>query len=474
MLDRDGQQHSATQTRNQALSDADHLALLHAIWAAETTPARHQRYTDLLTQALPPGYRTQPGHQAKWLWRTLRAAELAGLDPGEVLAAAIGERDLAGSRDIPAVIDNRLRHRLGSLVPLPPGPWSAQLPAIADPERRAYAAQIAALMDARKDRIGEHAAEHAPPWAITALGPVPGDPLDRLDWQRRASSIGAWRELSGHDHPTEPIGPEPAAAAPDTRAAWHEAFAALAPVEGPDVRGLPDGTLLHLRDTYPIETAWAPQYVGDELRQVRAGAWHARLASLRAAADAHAAQQHGHHDQAGQKHELADSYQALHDAYRQRESVFAAVMADRTAWEHATRHQRHLAVAADAELRRRHPGQPFPPLRSAEPEPATPAQRDELTLTAGEQPRRDGPVDQGPRRQAPRVRRPARGPAEPEDPVRRPRLRRPRPGVPGLDRPRHRRDPAAPQARDPAVPADPPARRGPRRRPGGRGLTAAR
>ena len=57
-------------------------------------------------------------------------------------------------------------------------------------------------------------------------------------------------------------------------------------------------------------------------------------------------------------------------------------MADRADWDTATRAQRHLAVAADAELRRRHPGQQFPPLRSAEPEPATQAQRDELTLTA--------------------------------------------------------------------------------------------
>ena len=39
----------------------------------------------------------------------------------------------------------------------------------------------------------EHAAEHALPWAINALGPVPGHPVDRLDWQRRASSIGAYR-----------------------------------------------------------------------------------------------------------------------------------------------------------------------------------------------------------------------------------------------------------------------------------------
>ena len=46
VLDRDGQQRSATQTRSQALADADHLAILHAIWAAETTPARDQAYRD--------------------------------------------------------------------------------------------------------------------------------------------------------------------------------------------------------------------------------------------------------------------------------------------------------------------------------------------------------------------------------------------------------------------------------------------
>ena len=139
-----------------------------------------------------------------------------------------------------------------------PVPWSAQVPGIADPERRAYVTEIAALMDARKDRIGEHAAEHELPWAVAALGPVPEHPLDRLDWQKKAASIGAWRELSGYDHPADPIGPEPATAAPDVRAAWYEALAALGPADGPDVRGMPDGRLLHLRDTYPIETAWAP------------------------------------------------------------------------------------------------------------------------------------------------------------------------------------------------------------------------
>ena len=386
VLDRDGQQRSATQIRHQALADADHLAMLHAIWAAETTPARQRRYQDLLMSTVPPDYRGEPGHRANWLWRTLRAAELAGLDPAQVLAEAVAERDLAGSRDVPAVIDARIRYRFGCLVPRPAGPWSAQVPEIPDPDRRAYLTQIAALMDARKDRLGDHAADHAPPWAITALGPVPAHPLDRLDWQRRAASIGAWRELSGYHDPADPIGPEPIAAAPDLRAAWHEAFAALGPSDGPDVRGMPDGLLWHLRDTYPIETAWAPQWVGDELRQVRAAARDARLAGLRASAEARAARQRGDHAEAARQHELAGSYQALHDAYRQREDVFATTMADRADWDKATVQQRHLAVAADAELRRRHPAQHYPPLRSAEPEPATGAQRDDLTPTADQPP----------------------------------------------------------------------------------------
>ena len=93
----------------------------------------------------------------------------------------------------------------------------------------------------------------------------------------------------------------------------------------------------------------------------------------------------------------------MEDAYRDRERVFAGVMADRADWEAATRAQRHLAVAADAELRRRHPEQRFTPLRSAEPPAATDAQRAELALTAGPDIPEAGPVDQGPGRRAPQA-----------------------------------------------------------------------
>jgi hypothetical protein len=67
-----------------------------------------------------------------------------------------------------------------------------------------------------------------------------------------------------------------------------------------------------------------------------------------------------------------------------REAVFAAVMADRADWDRVTRRQWQLAVAAGAELRRRHPGRSHPPPRSADPEPATGALRDQLSLSVGE------------------------------------------------------------------------------------------
>jgi hypothetical protein len=365
VISRDGTELSASQTWQQALSDADHLAVLHAIWAAETAQAREQRYRDLLAATVPPGYQLAPGHRDKWLWRTLHAAELVGLGARQVLAAALGERDLAGARDIPAVIDARIRRRAGGLVPLPAPAWSEQVPETGDPERRAFLSQLAAAMDARKQRIGEHAAASTLRWAVAALGPVPDDPVSRLEWQQRAASVGAYRELSGYQHPADPIGPEPATGTPDVRAAWHEALAALDPADGPDVRGMPDGRLLHLRDTYPAETAWAPPWAGEELRQVRAAARDANLGALRAAAEATAARTRGEHEQAARQQELAASYQAMHDVYREQEIAFAVTMADRADWEQATRHQRQLAVAADTELRRRHPGQPGP--RCAQP-----------------------------------------------------------------------------------------------------------
>ena len=90
VLGRDGAELSASAIRQRNLANADHLAILNAIWTAETQAARHDRYRELVMAALPPGHRQPLSHQARWLFRTLHAAELAGLDPAEVIR--IGHR----------------------------------------------------------------------------------------------------------------------------------------------------------------------------------------------------------------------------------------------------------------------------------------------------------------------------------------------------------------------------------------------
>jgi hypothetical protein len=367
VLSRDGAELSATETRRRNLANADHLAVLHTIWTAETRDTRHDRYRQLVAAALPPGHRGELSHRPRWLYRTLHTAELAGLDPAAIIISAITARDLSGSRDIAAVLDARIRQRIDSQLPQPQGPWTSRVPQLPDPARQAYLTEIAALMDDRTRRLGQHAAQTAPVWAITALGPVPADPAARQNWARKAAAIAAYREMYGYHHPGDPIGPEPSHQAPEQRAAWHQAFLTLGSPAGPDVRALPDGRLWLLRDSYAAEITWAPRHVGKELRLSRLGAFDAALCAIRTEAEADAARKTDDHDRAARHEHLAASYRAMRDHYQQQGRSLAQAMADRREWEQATVHSRHLAIAADAELRCRHPDQQIEPLRSAVP-----------------------------------------------------------------------------------------------------------
>jgi hypothetical protein len=92
-------------------------------------------------------------------------------------------------------------------------------------------------------------------------------------------------------------------------------------------------------------------------------------------------------------------------------------MEDRTEWEQATRQQRHLAMAADAELRRRHPDQRFhaAALSRTSAHHGSPARRAHPDGGGGEP--GDEPVDHGPSGGAPLVRRQAGRTAKPGDPA---------------------------------------------------------
>jgi len=364
-MDREETEESASEYRQRALANVDHLAMMYPRWADLASKADHERYQQLVNGALPQQYRENDfGPEATWLWRTIRAAEMAGLDTGELMRATVGARTLTDARSVAAVLDARMRKIVDPLVPLPQKPWTDRPRQFDDPQMAEYEARLRQAMNARADRLGEHAVQSSPAWALRALGPVPDDPVERLDWQNRATKIATYRELYGIGDDREVIGPEPTGNAPEMRSAWHDAFVAITRTDGVDVRTLPDSSLMHMRGTYRAETGWAPPHVGKQLRDVRIGAETMRLKAIRAEAEAKTAK-----DQAiAARHaDIASTARALEGRYREHEATLSEVMEDRGLWDKLTEGSRQLAVQADSEIRRRYPDRKINPLESAEP-----------------------------------------------------------------------------------------------------------
>ena len=97
--------------------------------------------------------------------------------------------------------------------------------------------------------------------------------MHRLDWERQAWQVGAYRgKCSAGSTTSEPIGPEPVGDFPEKRSAWRDAFAAMLRVDGADLRGAAEGSLWKMRATYEAETTSAPAHVGRELRAMRQSA----------------------------------------------------------------------------------------------------------------------------------------------------------------------------------------------------------
>src|SRR4029077_19685221 len=99
VLGRDATDLAATEYRERALSNADHLGLLHAIWMDLTERADAERFRPVVQSALEDTWGITEGGlrsaTARWRYRTMRAAELAGAAPAETVRQAVASRDLA-------------------------------------------------------------------------------------------------------------------------------------------------------------------------------------------------------------------------------------------------------------------------------------------------------------------------------------------------------------------------------------------
>jgi AAA domain/TrwC relaxase len=388
---RDDAELSATETRDQALSDADHFGALHAIWMDQCRAEAYGRYAQAVRDHAEPADAAEILKDTDHLWRTIHAAELAGFDGAHVIRAAITGRPFTGARSHSAVLDAGIRTMTGE-PPKTWDSWTARLPRFADPELGQYMAKVAAAMDDRQRRIGQHAAQERPLWATQALGQVPADRHQRAGWEARAGQLGAYREMFGWDHPGEAIGPEPAATFPEARAEWHAAFAVMARVEGLDVRGLSDGQLFARRRAYEAETSWAPKHVAEELRAARKQEQFSKVEATRHTYEAAAAARHGNSELAALHENAAGSWATV----GQRATLIGDTLAEahdtRGQWEAMTEPTRRMARAADIELKRRGMLNRDDHLRSAEPEGFAYPQR-ERGREVWVQPRLDGSID---------------------------------------------------------------------------------
>ncbi len=177
----------------------------------------------------------------------------------------------------------------------------------------------------------------------------------------------------GYAHPSEPIGPRPGQHSPEARASWQAAAEALGYQPG-SLREHNDGLLWAWRSAFAREMAWAPPYKGDDLAAVRSEIRRTQIEADRARRHAGAATT----EDARQR--LADRAAILarwEEMTRDLAAQLTEAQASYDAWETATAPTRDRAVAADAELRRRHPRHHLEPLRAApgspEPQPSGPA-----------------------------------------------------------------------------------------------------
>jgi len=362
-MERHDSEESATEYQRRVLANADHLGLLAAPWADLAGRADRQRHEQLTLAAVPEEFHNQVREAMTWISRSLRAAELAGLDAGEVIQAAVNSRPLDTLAHAGKGLQARLRRLTDPLVPQPVKPYAERVPDMGDPELQRFVGELAQAQDERVDRLGERAAETSPAWAVEALGPVPDDPVNRLDWTQRAGKIDKYRERYGIKG-AEIIGPEPTGSSPDMRAGWFDAWRAMTKTDTADFARLPDESLVHMRDSYQSETGWAPPHVGRQLREVRLGMETMRLQAIRAEAEVQAAR-----DQAvAARHaELAETARGLEAEYRRHEEVLAEAQADRELYDKFSAGPRQIAVQADSEIRKRYPRQKMVPLKSAEP-----------------------------------------------------------------------------------------------------------
>jgi hypothetical protein len=263
-------QRSALAEAQASQADATSMRTLVELLGDGAELATAERTTGWLDRLVDEGLLDQPQRErlaaedgARTLTRLLRRVELAGHDAEQVLRAAASERGLVDARQI----TNVLNHRIAACTDLEPvaDTFAATVPRVSDARWWTYLHDLAAAADARAAELGELAALQQPQWADEAFGAVP-EGAARATWTRRAATVAAHRELSGHDDPAAAVGSAPERGLAEATASWRAAWRALGRDQHRrDEAELSTGQLRVRIRAWEREQTWAPRYVANEL-----------------------------------------------------------------------------------------------------------------------------------------------------------------------------------------------------------------
>lgn len=347
---------AAQHLRRNGIEEAHSLAWIVGQWdllaTEQCTHACERTLSGLLPAATVRSVLGEPGYRR--LCRAVRAAELEGHDPSELLAEVIGQRALFGADSIPDVLRWRIHTTLATRAPehdTATGGWAAMTAPLPSPVGY-YLTELGRAADTRQHHLGEQALHNAPTWAVCALGPVPRSAADQQEWARRAGTIAAYRQLAAIPDTTNSLGGAPSREQPLHRTLWQRAVtSAGAPADALDYTTATDHQLRHMRQAYHGALAWAPAYVDDQLRDARLAATGYHTDAILWAAEANLIPT----GTPARERADADTRAAEHLAtvYTRRAEHLATVADARAVWHQRTEPERIRHHLAGDELARR-------------------------------------------------------------------------------------------------------------------------
>ncbi|MBS2966316.1 relaxase domain-containing protein [Actinocrinis puniceicyclus] len=163
------------------------------------------------------------------IMRLLARFEQAGTDPAAALADAVAALETGLDHATLTAVARQLRTTARQLDdPFLPA-WLRTARPVDEPQWQPYLDTRAELIRSRVDQLAQTAASTRPAWT-SHLGEEPDDPAGREMWLRRLSTVAAYRDQYqvADDDPDHPLGPYPERGRVGHRAYWIAAASLLA------------------------------------------------------------------------------------------------------------------------------------------------------------------------------------------------------------------------------------------------------